>query len=171
MQVTGYTLREAIRRQQLRRDTIAAQFSDTLHLFEGEEKQTPDEVAAALMKSEQAVAALQAAQDKYNLHVRVAGKLIGEMTLCTAIKLVGGSGRLEKLWRTAAAPKQDRYDVGRDLIRNKDEVRARPAMSPRDLTDRATKAASYAGALRAAIAEANSTKINIEGLDDGGLFE
>jgi hypothetical protein len=170
MQVTGYTLREAIRRQQLRRDTIAAQFSDTLHVFEGEEKQSPDEIATALMKAEKAVAGLQAAQDEYNLHVKVTGKIIGEMTLCAAVKLVGGTGRLEKMWRTAAAPKQDRYGVERDIVRNKDEVRARSAMNVRDLTDRAAKAASYAGALRAAIAEANSTKIDIEGLD-GGLFE
>jgi hypothetical protein len=170
MQVTGYSLREAIRRQQLRRDTIAAQFNDTLHVFEGEEKQSPDEIAAALMKAEKAVAALQAAQDEYNLRVKVEGKNVEKMTLCTAVKLVGGTGRLEKLWRTAAAPKQDRYDLGRDLVRNKDEVRARSAMSTRDLTDRATKAAGYAGALRAAIAEANGTKIDIEGLD-GGLFE
>jgi hypothetical protein len=169
MQVTGYALREAIRRQQLRRDTIAAQFSDTLYVFEGEEKQSPDEVAAALMKAERTVAALQRAQDEYNLHVKVTGKLIGEMTLCTAVKLVGGTGRLEKMWRTAAVPKQDCYDTER-MVRNKDDVRARSTMNVRDLTDRAAKAASYAGALRAAIAEANSTKIEIEGLD-GGFFE
>jgi hypothetical protein len=178
MLVTGYMLREAIRRWQLRRDTLATQFEDAFHFFEGEEKESPDDLAKAFMIAERAVAELQAAQARYNLQTTVTidqGMASGisikdHLNLCMAVKLIGGAGRIEKFWRTAAAPSsRDRYSCRDETVRNKDEIRAKKALSFRELTERATKATNYAGQLRAAIAEANSTKQDID--LDLALFE
>jgi hypothetical protein len=173
MVVTGYALRNAIRRWQLRRDTAAAQFSGSLTKFEGEDKQTPDAVATEFLNAEKAIARLQAAQNEYNGRVKIVVPGMDNMTICTAVKLVGGAARLEKMWRAVVAPIRERWETSNVSLgtRNKTEERAAWTMSTKDMADRTAKAAALTGALRSGIAEGNSIKIDIEGLDGTLLAE
>jgi hypothetical protein len=158
MKVTGFLLREAIRRWELRRDTAAKQFDEVLTKFPGEEKQSPSVIAEAFSKAEASIASLQAAQNRYNLFVLV-DVFETKMTLCEAVKRVGGAGRLDKMWRTAVTGKKDPY--GRDnTTRQADTVYAVRVVSPEDAMKRADKAAALAGAFRAAIAKGNCFELD-----------
>jgi hypothetical protein len=158
MKVTGYLLREAIRRRELRRDTAANQFEDSLSKFADEDKQTPDELAAIFVLEEKNIAKLQAVQDRYNLKVEV--DVLGEkITLGEAIKRLGGAGRLDKMWRGVTTGRRDRYGYRDENTRKADEERARPTVTAKEAMDRATKASVVAGAMRAAIAKGNGTEI------------
>ena len=169
MIVTGYQLQHAIREAEHMKNLAASQWDGCLHAFEDDEKLSPDQVMEKYRAEEERLAKLQTAQAKYNLGIEV--EVLGEkMTLCRAIKLVGGAGRAEKMWRTAAAgEKRDRYSLRSDMTRSKDEVRAERTISVEDALARAKKAARYAAALREAIQVANATKHEIE--LDPSLFE
>ena len=173
MKVTGYILREALKRHELRREVAARTFDDSLKAFPGEVKDNPVDIVEQFLAAERATAALQTAQMRYNLAVKV--NLHGHgwdhttMTLAEAIKLVGGEGRVEKMWRSAASPgKKDRY-YSEDEI-DPSHIRAQPTMKPQEAVKLATEAGRRAGALRAAIATANATEVEIEDLSPA-LFE
>lgn len=170
MQITGYRLREAIRAHELRATMHQQQFENSLKAFPDEKKESPTSLAEKYSEAERAVARLQTAQARYNLQVEV--EVAGEkMTLCEAVKRVGSAGRLEKFWREAASGgKKDRYSLGREDVRNTDEIRAVETISREDAGRLAAKAARFAGALRQAIAVANATSIDIKDLDSR-LFE
>jgi len=154
---------------ELRRKMAGDNFDKSLHSFEGEIKESPQEVVDNFQHADEAVANLQTAQAMYNLSVKV--NVLGEdMTLCEAVKRVGGAGRVEKLWRTAATDKKDRYGYDRELVRNADEVRARRTITLQEAGEMAAEAAKWAGALRAEIAVANSEEVEVEGLNPG-LFK
>lgn len=164
MNVTGFLIREAIKRWELRRDAAAAQFDDSLTKFKEEEKQHPTDVSAAVELAEQAVARLETAQTKYNMTVmvEVQGK---KMTLCEAIKRLGGASRVEKMWRKAATPAKGRYDyLTPTTERDPTKDRAVATMLKKDMVDRANKAAVVTGSLRAAIAKGNGTEVAPEAI-------
>ena len=170
MKTTGYKLRHAIREAQSLRDITASQWDDCLHVFPGEEKPSPDRVMRNFIAVEQRLARLQSAQDRYNLAVtvQVPG---GTMTLCEAVKRVGGAGRAEKMWRaTAGGTKKDKYAYGNDLVRNADQVRATPTVGVESALAMAKDMGRFAAALREAIEVGNATEVEIEGLDPS-LFE
>jgi len=179
MKTTGYALREAIKQHELRRDTAARAFQGSLKAFPGEDKETPVQVVDAFLKAEQSIAKLQTAQARYNLTVRVEvaglGHYLGDkttITLSEAIKSIGGIARAEKMWRSAAGPKPDRYGGYRD---NEDEldptkVRSKATITASKAVELASLVAKRAGSLRAAIATANAREVEIEDLDPT-LFE
>lgn len=158
--VTGFRLREAIKTWELRRNTASKQFEDARWLFEGESKPALDDLANAFVQAESAIARLQTAQARYNLAVEV--DVQGQtMPLAAAVKMVGGAARLEKLWReTTQAPQQ--YGYGMQMIRTKDQERARPAVDVGTAVTRTEVAATRASALRHAIAMANSVEREVE---------
>lgn len=162
MKVTGYLLREKVREWELRRNMANEQFSASLKKFPDEVKRTPVEVVSDFEKAEKAIAYLQAAQARYNLGVQV--NVLGEtMTLCEAVKRIGGAGRAEALWRSAAGGKKDRYAYRNDdEVRKADEVRAVATITQEEAAKQATRAAKYAGAMRAAIATGNATVVDME---------
>jgi hypothetical protein len=173
MKVTGYMLREAIKRHELRRDVAARSFNDSLKAFPGEVKDNPADIVEQFLAAERATAALQTAQMRYNLAVKI--DLYGHgwdrttMTLAEAIKLIGGEGRVEKMWRSAAGPsKKDRYYSDDEI--DPSHIRAQPTIKPQEAVKLATVAGKRAGALRAAIATANATEVEIEDLSPA-LFE
>jgi len=169
MKTTGYALREAIKQQELRRDTASRAFNGSLKAFPDEKKEKPQNLVEQFVKSERAVAKLQTAQAKYNLLVTVEAN--GEkLTLLEAIKAIGGAGRVEKMWRSAAGPKEDRYSYGDRDVRDPNQVRAEPTISTSEMVKLASQAGKRAGALRAAIATANAKEVEIEDLD-ASLFE
>ena len=166
MLVTGYQLREAIKRHTLLRDTAAAMFSDSLHKFPGEDKADPDTLLQQFYAADTAIARLQVAQMKYNLAVKLViemRKEDGPMTLAEGVKRLGGAARCEKMWRSAATPKEKRFIY--EDTRRKDEERAVPALTLTEAAHRASVAAQGAGRLRQAIAVANAREVEIEGLD------
>ena len=172
MLVTGYTLRESIRRWQLQRDAAQATFKDAFTRFKDEEKTSPDKVAEMFFTAEQAIARLQAAQAEYNTKVQVHPTGMSPMSLAEAVKLVGGAARMEKMWRSIVAPERDRYSLRAEVAiatRKTDEERQVWTMAGDVVTQRAMKASAVSGALRAAIAEANTTKVELVGLTDLGL--
>ena len=167
MKVTGYLIREAIKRHELRRDTSAKTFPETLHKFVGDDKHSPDDIISRYRASEDAVAALQVAQARYNLTVQVT-VFDQKMSLLEAVKRIGGAGRLEKMWRDSVIPKSDRYSYRDETMeRDTTKVYAKPTMTQDEREDRANKAASRAGAFRAAIAAGNATEVDADsiGLD------
>ncbi len=174
MKITGYALREAIKRWTLRRDAAVAQFEGTLKKFDDEEKDTPVEVMARLTEAELRIARLQTAQAQYNLsvnvHVSVPGIIEKEMNLCMAVKLIGGVGRQEKLWRNIAAPGKDPYGsrMG-EISRDKDTVFAKSTVSQKDAAVLAEGKARISSALVTAIAKANAVEIDIGFLSTADL--
>lgn len=160
MEINGYMLREALKKLAIRADSSAKNFEDSLHAFKGEEKTHPTEVMKNYLDAEKDIARLQRIQDEYNIKVQV--DVHGEkMSLCEAVKRVGGAGRAEKLWRNAAVPHKDRFAY-REEVRKADEERPHKVMSPKELMDAHSKGASYAGALRNAIALGNSTLLSFD---------
>ena len=169
MKVTGYKLREAIKEQELRRDTAARAFDGSLKKFAGEDKETPQAITDAFLAAETKVARLQTVQMRYNLAVEVS---VGSdrMTLAEAIKRVGGTARVEKMWRSVAGPKPDRYAMRGDDSRDDDKIYAAPTVTTKEAMKAASAAAKRAGEYRAAIATGNATAVDFENLDPA-LFE
>jgi len=170
MKVDGYALREAIKQWELRKGAAEQAFKGSLNRFPGEEaKEAPQQVVASFSQAEEAIATLQVAQMRYNLAVTVS--VSGEtMPLAKAIKMIGGEGRVEKMWKTAAAP-QERISCFDDrLTRDPTQERAVPTMTQKDLVRHAASASKRCGSFRAAIATANATSIDITDLNPR-LFE
>lgn len=169
MKVTGYKLREAIRRFELQRDTTVNLFKDSLHVFDDESKADPISLMQKFRDAEFAVVTLQEAQQRYNLKVSidVYGKKI---FLAAGVKMLGGAGRAAKMWREAVSEKDDRHSYRSNLERSKDTIAAKRVVTYDIALKEANKADAYAGALRAAIATGNATEMEIEGLEPM-LFE
>lgn len=164
MKINGYKLQQAIREAMIERDTLAARFEPALTHFPGEDPENPIHTARNFQQAEKRLCALQTAQARYNLAVKVSP--LGEtMTLCQAIKLVGGAGRMEKMWRSAGTPKKDRYSY-REETRDKDTVVAMKTLTTNEI-DRERKAAHrWAAALRTAIAGGNAVEMDLSDISD-----
>lgn len=170
MKITGYALREALKQHELRRDTAARTFEGTLKSFPGEVKDKPQDVVKQFLAAETAIAKLQTSQSKYNLLVMVDAN--GErMTLEEAIKRIGGEARVEKMWRSAAGPRRDRYGSSNiDDVRDPNQIVAITIVTPNEATKLASACSKRAGSYRAAIATGNAREVEIEDLDPA-LFE
>ncbi len=168
--LTGYQLQEAIRRWELRKNTASKQFEESLWAFEGDDKPSPTELGDSFLKAEEAVSRLQTLQARYNLAVVVDVRGT-RMTLCEAVKQVGGAGRHEKMWRAAAAGTTgNHFNFGQNpLSRKTDEVHARRTIGVKDAMERADAASRFAAALRAAIALGNGQERELE--VPSGLFD
>ena len=168
MKLNGYQIREGIRRWQLKRDAAANQFDGSLKRFDDEtSKPMPTTIMGEFIQADQTIALLQVAQDIYNLDIKIEVRLvngnIAQMTLSEGVKLLGGAGRAEKMWRSAANPSKDRYSsYSADDVRKNDETRAKPSMTVKEMLENADKHARYASALRSALALANAKESDIQ---------
>jgi hypothetical protein len=169
MKITGYQLREALKQQELRRDTAARAFNGSLKKFPDETKEEPGEVVTEFLDAENKIAQLQVAQMAYNLAVEVVVQN-STMSLAAAIKRIGGPARAEKMWRTAAGPKPERYSYRDDDTRNADVIVAKPTVTSAEALKLAQSSAKLAGAYRAAIATGNAKEVEIQDLSSS-LFE
>lgn len=123
MQITGFQIREALKRWNLRLETADKQFKNSLWAFEGEQMIAPLEVGKNFKEADEAVARLENLQQRYNQKVEV-DVLSKKMTLGLAVKMIGGAGRREKMWRLAATDTgRDRYSY-RDMTRKADDIQA-----------------------------------------------
>lgn len=168
MKVTGYKIREAIARNKLRRETAAAQFTDSLHVFPGEKKRTPYELADAIALAEDRIAKLQVVQAQYNLT-----NVPHDRSLAFLVKLAGGLERAEKRWRSAAIQKKDRwasFTRENPLLRDEKQVAASATVSAEEAAQLAERIQTHIAQVREQIGVANGTAIEIENLDTS-LFE
>lgn len=170
MQVNGYKIQQTLRELQNQREVMAASFNEGLFQFEGDEDMHPEAAFGSFVLCEQKIAKLQVIQAQYNLHVKV--KVLNEeMTLHEAVKRIGGAGRGEKMWRTAAKTNgRDKYSY-REMERNKDAEHAKRAVPVGDCMNYARDAAKLASALREAVQVGNATQYEISGEEYGSLFE
>jgi len=167
MKITGYKLQHVLRELAHTRDIAAGQFDDSLKAFPGDQKRSPIEVMRDYQDAETKIAKLQVAQSTYNLKVTV--KVIDQqMPLSEAVKLVGGAGRAEKMWRTVAKPVKDRYGYDSDT-RDANVLVAVKTITVVEAAKLAKDAAKWASALREAIQVGNASEIEIE--IDPALFE
>lgn len=171
MATTGYQIREALKLHEMRKAVLNAQFNDSLVQFKDDEKGNPKAIAEQISSEETSIAKLQVAQSMYNLkvHVRV-GSLT--MTLCEAVKAMGGAGRMEQLWNQVANPNGGggRYYRHQETTRMPGVEHAKSQISSDAALKEATAAAKFAAQLRAAIAEGNSDEVDIPNLDAGLLL-
>jgi hypothetical protein len=161
MEITGYKLKEALKMASLEKETVLTQFDETLYAFKGEKKPSPEEISDRVSYLETKIATLQTAQSQYNLNIMVSvqGE---EMSLQQAIKMVGGAGRLSKMWRSAAkGSKRDRWERQSSVTRKTDEEIALPTITKQDTMQRAKEAELFASRLRSAISTGNTNKVDI----------
>lgn len=161
MKITGYDLREALKSWHTRKDTAASQFNGSLMTFEGDSKPEPKEVIRLYLEAETNVALLQTEQMRYNLavYVEVAG-VKERVALALAIKTVGGLGRVEKMWRSAASEKTDLYSYREDItVREPGKQYAKRTISFEEAARLSSEAGRQAAAYRKAIAVGNATEI------------
>jgi len=171
MKVTGIQLREAIKRWELRSATAASQFDGSIWAFDGDETPDPRALADEYRTSQEAVARIQTAQARYNMLVTLdVGGGDSKISLCEAVKRLGGAGRLEKMWRSAAGNTgRDRYSL-RENMRSKDNEYAKRRATPAECVALANEASKVASKLRTMIALGNTAEVEMENLDPA-LFE
>ena len=163
MKISGYTLREAIKEQTLRSSSAASGFDQTLRAYPSEKgkKDLPQTVVDRFVEAEIAVARLQTVQSQYNLQVQVNYEG-SSITLTQAIKMIGGLARAEKMWRSVASPKKDRYYSDPDRDRDPTREHTEPQITQSEATKLSSQLARKAGRLRAAIATANATELDFD---------
>lgn len=163
MQVTGYQLREAIKRATQRCEMARNVFKDSATGFDDEAK---DPIKAAIAFDERGtdVALLQALQQTYNQNVVLQGIKVRDMpvTLAVGVKLVGHAGAVEKEWRNMASAKRDRYSSDPATERDTSKIYARKLVTPAMAVARSEVAGAFAAQLRAAIAVANNTTLDMD---------
>ena len=166
MKVTGFQLMYRLRELQDTRDIAGTQFNDCLYQFQADagQKPSPVELTRVYRECERKIATLQVAQAQYNLAVSV--EVLGDpMTLHEAVKLVGGAGRIAKMWKDAAKKgAQPLYGYG-EPSRDKDHEYARRTVSVQECLEHSTEASRWASALRQAVQLGNAAEIEIAGLD------
>jgi hypothetical protein len=157
MQVTGYMLQNRLRELSHLHGLASKQFDDGKYLFSDEEAPSAAVAFELFQKVEDKICRLQTLQLYYNLAcmVEVQGS---EMTLAEAVKRVGGAGRMEKMWRSAAVPKRDRYSSEKAISRSREEEYAKPTVNVGEALYNATAAGRWASSLREAIQVGNSTQ-------------
>jgi hypothetical protein len=153
------------------------QFVDNIKVFNGDKEQLDlESVARTYERQERRLAKLNHCQSVYNhaVKVRVAGN---DCTLDDAIKLTGGAGRIDKLWRLAlqgGEEVQGRYRFMRTnnpTERDKDKEYAVRNKSVEFCLDKVTKAAQFAAAVREAVHTGNTVEVEIPELEDKDLTE
>ena len=131
---------------------------------------TPKQVVESFLRAEMAIAQLQTAQMKYNLEISLDEPGASEpLSLAAGIKVIGGLARAEKMYRSAAAPKEDRYGSYNEDVRDAGQERAKPTITVQEAVTLAVAVSKTVGALRAAIAVANATELELD--LDPALFE
>jgi hypothetical protein len=157
LKVTGYKLREGIRVWELRKTAATNGFTQSIVSFADEDHGDPLLFFKEVEVCERNIALLQTAQSLFNLQVQVKVEGLSSGSLAEAVKLIGGAGRLEKLWRTVIKGKRDHYST----YRSAGEVAAVQKVHNQVVLSKATSAAKFAGKLRSAIAEANNNEIEV----------
>jgi len=161
IKTTGYALQSRIRKLKVDIDTYSTQFENGKSKFQDEDKVTSMEAFTLLQNAELQLAEVQTQQCMYNqaVFIDVQGQ---RMSLAKAIRLVGGAGRAEAMWRKIVAPKKDRYSMGDAAVRKEGKQYASLTYTNQKAHEMAVKTANYAAALRQAIQEANAQEVELD---------
>jgi len=165
MKVTGYMLREEIRKTNLQISMLEAEFQESKSAFRDEKKRTLEEISASLMKAERKVCFLQEATQKYNLSVNAEVPKVGKLTLAQTIKLIGPISRLEKKWRDLAAPNKGvnrYYEAGNVTVRDKEKEYANPTFTREQAGVQARETGVQLASLRSALGMMNAKEIDLD---------
>ncbi len=167
MKINGFMLRRAIKLWEGRRDAAIAVFPASLSRYADESVVDPVDISRRALAAEKNIVLLQSAQADFNLRVIVPYRAT-QISLCAAVKMVGAIGRIEKIWRDAAAPAaQTRYgEESRDL----DKKYKVSTITPEAALTHAEVQSGEKSLLVEAIAIGNGTKIEFETLG-ASLFE
>jgi hypothetical protein len=162
MKVTGYKLQHKLKELEQLKEVYAQQFNDNIMQFESQsEKLDLKEVFGNYTDIEKKISRLQAAQCLYNLSVDVS--VLGEnMTLLEAVKLIGGAGRSEKMWKDVVKGNRTRHHGFGEQTRDKSSEYAIRALSLNDSVQFAQQAAKIAGSLREAIQIGNANEVELD---------
>lgn len=162
MKVTGYKIQHKLKELEQLKEVAAQQFNDNIMQFESQnEKMELPEVFASYTTIEKKIAKLQGAQCQYNLAVNV--NVLGEdMSLLEAVKLVGGAGRSEKMWKDVVKGNRTRHHGYGEQTRSKDQEYAVRSVSINDAVGFAQQSTKIAGALREAIQVGNATEVELD---------
>ena len=165
MKINGYKLREALKFWNAKREATLSLFEGSLTKFKDENKKTPDEVISDFLEAEGAIVSLQTEQMRYNLAVTVRVHN-NEMTLASAIKKLGGVGRVEKIWKAASKPVvKGRYGHIENKVityKEKDTEYAERVVSFESALERAAVAGREAAVYREAVSIGNSKEIETD---------
>ena len=157
MKVTGYQLKEALKIKAVIISALYNEHEDSIFKFEDEEKRSLDEILVDIEKHEKENAIIQTVQSEFNLSNEVEIPTLGKMSLEQAIKLVGGYGRMAKMYRSfAKGGTKDRWERDRTKTRNNNEETAKPVITRNKAIIHAKQLERVASDLRSAIAMANS---------------
>ena len=163
MKVTGYQLREAIKRATQRAEMSRNVFKDSATGFEDESKD-PMTSATAFDNCGVDVALLQALQQQYNQTVMLEGISVrnAPVSLAVGVKLVGHAGAIEKEWRNMASAKRERYGSDPATERDNTKTYAKKLVTPAMAMRQSEICGAFAAKLRAAIAVANNTALDMD---------
>jgi hypothetical protein len=161
MKVTGYKIQHKLKELEQLKEVAAQQFNDNIMQFDSEsDKMDLRDVFANFTAVEKRISQLQTAQCQYNLAVQVS--VLGEsMSLLQAVKLVGGAGRSEKMWKDVVKGNKTRHHAFSEQTRSKDQEYAKRAVSVNDAVGFAQQATRVAGALREAIQVGNANEVEL----------
>lgn len=164
MKVTGYKLKEEIKKTNLTISMLENEFKNSKKKFEGEDKRSLDDITIDLFKAEEKVCKLQEATHRYNLKVADEVKPFGKVTLSFIIKIVGPISRIEKRWRQLAAPKRDRHRIYDDeySVKDKDKEYAEKTYTQEQAGKQAHEWASRLAGVRSALALMNAQEIELD---------
>jgi hypothetical protein len=164
MKVTGYKIQHKLKQLEQLKEVAAQQFNDNIMQFDSQdEKLDLRDVYANYTSLEKRISKLQAAQCKYNMSVQVS--VLGEsMSLLEAVKLVGGAGRSEKMWKDVVKGNRPIRGYG-EQTRSKDQEYAKRAVSVTEAVQFAQQATKVASSLREAIQVGNAVEVELD-LDD-----
>lgn len=169
MKVTGYRIQHALKELEQARDLAHKQFTDNVMQFDSaQERVELPELFARYTTLEGKIAKLQVQQALYNLATKVE-VMGGTMSLHEAVKLVGGAGRAEKMWRNVAQGEARSRYHSQETTRTKDVEYAKRAVSVADAVKHAKVATRMAASLRQAIQLGNAAEVDLEGLDSSLL--
>jgi hypothetical protein len=168
--VNGYTIREALKRWERQRTIASKLFNDCLYRFKDDtNKQSPQDVMQQFQQADTNYAKLQDIQQDYNRNttVTIGGE---QMRMSLAVKLIGGAGRIEKMWSDSLGHnKQDRYSSyrsGEPLQRSKEVEYAVRQITEKECLQQVQFSSQYASNLRSAIALANTTSVTLTTITD-----
>lgn len=162
MKVTGYKIQHKLKELEQLKEVAAQQFSSNMLQFESqEEKLDLREIYAEFTSIEKKICKLQAAQALYNLNIEVS--VLGEkMKLIEAVKLVGGAGRSEKMWKDVVKGSSVKFSPYSEASRSRDQEYAKKSISTSEALKFAQQATKVASALREAIQVGNATEIELD---------
>jgi hypothetical protein len=168
MEVTGYQLREALKKHSLTLQNIERKFNKAMYRFADQEKEHPTKLAAQVFELERRIVRLQAAQTQYNLLVKVdfQGQKI---SLAEAVRLQGVAGRNAGRWSMYQRMDLEPDETIRIKRADVTEEHAKPVMTNDQVMAQIIEAEKILATLKGLIAEGNTEKVGVSDLADGDL--